>query len=152
MKIKAIFLFSLFSAVYFPLSAQQSVSWETLKDVTWSRKYVASLSDYFQMPDFGRQVASLDNKSITIQGFYVPVDVDGTIFALSETPSYMCFFCGVGGIESVMEIVVKKGYSDLKRVRTDRYIQIKGTFSINRDDPNHLMYLLKDAELVKVIR
>lgn len=106
MKIKAIFLFSLFSAVYFPLSAQQPVSWETLKDVTWSRQYVASLSDYFQMPDFGRQVASLDNKSVTIQGFYVPVDVDGTIFALSETPSYMCFFCGVGGIETVMEIVV----------------------------------------------
>lgn len=152
MKTKTIFLFFLLSALYFPVNAQQAVSWDMLKDVKWSEKYVASLSGYYQMPDFGKQIEFLDNKPVIIQGFYVPVDVDGTIFALSETPSFMCFFCGVGGIESVMEIFVKEGHRDLKRVRTDRYIQVKGIFSINRDDPDHLMYLLKDAELVKVIR
>ncbi|WP_298651647.1 hypothetical protein [uncultured Proteiniphilum sp.] len=152
MKTKTTFLVFLLSVIYFPVSAQQTVSWDRLKDVTWSQKYVASLSGYYQMPDFGKQIELLDNKPVIIQGFYVPVDVDGTIFALSETPSYMCFFCGVGGIESVMEIFVKEGHRDLKRVRTDRYIQVKGIFSINRDDPEHLMYLLKDAELVKVIR
>lgn len=143
-------------AIYLAVNAQQpqpqTVSWNMLKDVTWSEKYVPSLSGSFQMPSFGRQIEFLDNRPITIQGFYVPVDVDGKIFALSETPSYMCFFCGVGGIESVMEISVKNGHHDLKRVRTDRYIQVKGILSINRDDPEHLMYVLKDAELVKVIR
>lgn len=141
-------------AVYLTVNAQQpqTVSWNMLKDVAWSEKYIASLSEYFQMPEFGRQIEFLDNRPITIQGFYVPVDVEGTIFALSETPSYMCFFCGVGGIETVMEISVKEGHRNLRRVRTDRYIQIKGIFTINRDDPNHLMYMLKDAELVKVIR
>lgn len=156
MKTKTIFLFFLLVITYFPVNAQQpqvqTVSWRMLKDVTWSEKYMPSLSDYFQMPEFGRQVEFLDNRPITIQGFYVPVDVEGTIFALSETPSYMCFFCGVGGIETVMEISVKEGHRNLRRVRTDRYIQIKGIFTINRDDPNHLMYMLKDAELVKVIR
>lgn len=149
-------IFFLLCAICLTVSAQQpqphTVSWEILKDVTWSEKYMASLSGYFQMPEFGRQIEFLNNRPIVIQGFYVPVDVDGTIFALSETPSYMCFFCGVGGIESVMEIFVKEGHHNLRRVRTDRYIQIKGIFTINRDDPNHLMYMLKDAELVKVIR
>lgn len=156
MKTKTIFLFSLLCAIYLPVNAQQpkpqTVSWDMLKDVTWSQKYIASLSGYYQMPEFGRQIEFLDNRTVIIQGFYVPVDVEGTIFALSETPSYKCFFCGVGGIESVMEISVKEGHHDLKRVRTDRYIQVKGIFSINRDDPEHLMYLLKDAELVKVVR
>lgn len=154
MKTKAIFLFLLVCAIYLPANAQQpqAVSWNMLKDVNWSQKYISSLSGYYQMPEFGRQIEFLDNRPITIQGFYVPVDVEGTIFALSETPSYMCFFCGQGGIESVMEIYVKKGHHDLKRVRTDRYIQIKGILNINRDDPEHLMYLLKDAELVKVVR
>jgi len=156
MKTKTIFLSFLLCVIYLPVNVQQpqpqTVSWDMLKDVTWSQKYMASLSGYYQMPEFGRQIEFLDNRPIMIQGFYVPVDVEGTIFALSETPSYMCFFCGVGGIESVMEIFVKKGHHDLKRVRTDRYIQVKGIFSINRDDPEHLMYLLKDAELVKVVR
>ncbi len=130
----------------------QTVSWAMLKDVKWSQKYVASLSGSFEVPEFGRQIEFLDNRSIVIEGFYMPVDMEGKVFAISETPSYMCFFCGAGGIESVMEIVVEKGYNDLKRVRTDRYIQVSGTLHINRDDPEHLMYLLKDAQLVKVIR
>lgn len=154
MNTKTIFLFFLVCTIYLPVNAQQpqTISWNMLKDVNWSQKYITSLSGYYQMPEFGRQIEFLDKKTITIQGFYVPVDVDGTIFALSESPSYMCFFCGVGGIESVMEIFVKEGHHDLKRVRTDRYIQVKGILNINRDDPEHLMYLLKDAELVKVIR
>lgn len=156
MKTKTIFLFFLLCAIYLPVNAQQpkpqTVSWDMLKDVTWAQKYITSLSGYYQMPEFGRQIEFLDNKPVTIQGFYVPVDVDGTVFALSETPSYMCFFCGVGGIETVMEISVKKGHRSLRQVRTDRYIQVKGIFTINKDDPNHLMYILKDAELVKVMR
>lgn len=155
MKAKTMALFFLLPAIFIPeVSAQQpqAVSWEMLKDVKWSQKYMSSLSGYYQMPDFGRQIEFLDNRPVIIQGFYVPVNVEGTIFALSETPSYACFFCGTGGIESVMEILVKKGYHDLKRIRTDRYIQVKGIFSINRDDPEHLMYLLKEAELVKVVR
>ncbi|HBK33375.1 MAG TPA: hypothetical protein DDZ96_01860 [Porphyromonadaceae bacterium] len=133
------------------LQAQQAVHWKSLKDVTWSRKYVAKMSGYYQMPSFGKNIERMDNKEITIEGFYMPIDVDGSIFALSETPSNACFFCGVGGVESVMEIMVKKGHKKLTRVRTDRYIQLKGIFKINRDDPFHLMYLLTDAELIKVI-
>lgn len=152
MKTKALTVFLLLSAMYFPVNAQQPISWDMLKDVRWSQKYVASLSGYYQMPDFGKKIEDMDDTPVVIQGFYMPVDVDGTVFALSETPSTMCFFCGVGGIESVMEIFVKQGHKNLNRVRTDRYIQVKGTFKINRDDPAHLMYLLKDAELVKVIR
>lgn len=154
MKTKTFLLALILGAACLRVNAQQpqSVSWDMLKDVKWSQKYVDSLSGYYQMPEFGRQIEFLDNKAVIVQGFYVPVDVEGTIFALSETPSFMCFFCGVGGIESVMEIFVKEGHRNLKRVRTDRYIQVKGILSINRDDPNHLMYLLKDAELVKVLR
>lgn len=153
---KRIGLLFLLLVIYLTVGAQQpqprDVSWKLLKDVTWSEKYVTSLKGYYQMPAFGNQIEILDNRTITIQGFYVPVDTEGKIFALSESPSYMCFFCGTGGIESVMEISVKEGHHDLKRVRTDRLIQIKGIFTINRDDPAHLMYILKDAELVKVIR
>lgn len=78
--------------------------------------------------------------------------MDGKVFALSKSPSNMCFFCGTGGIETVMEIFVKKGHKNLKRVKTDRYIEVRGILVLNRNDPYHLMYLLKDAELVRIIK
>lgn len=156
MTVKTLLISALVCVTCFSATAQQpkpqTVSWNMLKDVTWSEEYITSLSGYYEMPKFGRQIEFLENRPIVIQGFYMPVDVKGSVFALSETPSNMCFFCGVGGIESVMEISVKEGHRDLKGVRTDRYIQVKGIFSINRDDPEHLMYVLKDAELVKVVK
>lgn len=64
----------------------------------------------------------------------------------------MCFFCGVGGLETVMEISIKKGHKDLKRVNADKYIKIKGILVLNRSNPDHLMYQLRDAELVRIVK
>jgi hypothetical protein len=131
--------------------AQKPIAWPALGDVTWKREYVKSLGGFYDIARFGASLEALDNKEISIKGFYVPIDMEGTIFALSKSPSTMCFFCGTGGIETVMEIIVKKGYKELKRIKTDRYIELKGTLALNRDDPEHLMYLLKDAELIRII-
>jgi hypothetical protein len=134
------------------LKAQRSVTWQTLTDITWKRSYVKALDEYYNIPHFGASIEALNKREISINGFYVPIDMEGKIFALSKSPSSMCFFCGTGGIETVIEIFVKKGHTELKRVKTDKYIEIKGTLILNRDDPNHLMYLLKNAELVKIIK
>lgn len=134
------------------LKAQKPIAWQALNDVYWKRSYVKALDGYYDIPHFGSGIEALNKKEISIKGFYVPIDMEGKMFALSKSPSSMCFFCGTGGIETVMEIFVKKGYKELRRVKTDKYIEIKGILFINRDDPNHLMYLLKDAELVKIIK
>jgi hypothetical protein len=131
--------------------AQKPITWPALSDVTWKRAFVKSLDGFYDIAQFGASLEALDNKEISIKGFYVPIDMEGTIFALSKSPSTMCFFCGTGGIETVMEIIVKKDYKELKRIKTDRYIELKGTLALNRDDPEHLMYLLKNAELIRII-
>lgn len=142
----------LLSASFLSLKAQDTITWQQLKDVTWKEQYVTPLSGYYSIPSFGKKVTAFENKLIRISGFYMPIDVDGTIFALSETPSTMCFFCGTGGIESVIEIMAKHGYKGFRRIATDKYIQIEGVLKINRDDPNHLMYILTDAQLVKIVK
>lgn len=134
------------------VSAQQPVTWQTLADVKWKTAYDAVNEVYYDIPHPTTMIKELDKKEITIQGFYVPIDAEGKYFALSATPSSMCFFCNVGGIETVMEILVKKGHNDLKRVKADKYIELKGRFSLNMTDYNHLMYILEDAELVKIIK
>lgn len=132
--------------------AQKPIAWQALNDVTWKRSYIKALDGYYDVARFGASIEALNNKEISIKGFYVPIDMEGKIFALSKSPSNMCFFCGTGGIETVMEIFVKKGHKELKRAKTDKYIEIKGVLRLNRNDPYHLMYMLYDAELVRIIK
>lgn len=149
---KKVFLAIIIICSIYSLKAQKPIAWQALNDMYWKRGYVKALKGYYDVPHFGQSIEALNNKVISIKGFYVPIDMEGKIFALSKFPSTMCFFCGTGGIETVMEIFVKKEHKELKRVKTDKFIEIKGTLVLNRHDPNHLMYLLKDAELVKIIK
>ena len=132
--------------------AQRDIDWKILSDVKWIPKYAAEIDDYYDVPRFGKQIKSLNGKEITIRGFYVPVDPSGSMFALSAYPSSMCFFCNGAGLESVIEIVPKKGESGLKHIAADKYIQLKGRMKLNDSEPDHLMYIMEDAELVKVIK
>lgn len=134
------------------LSAQQPVTWTNLAEIKWKTAYEPVQQFYYDIPHHSASIKNLDQKEITIQGFYVPIDAEGKYFALSASPSSMCFFCNVGGIETVMEIIVKKGHKELKRVQTDKYIELKGRFVLNMKYNDHLMYILEDAELVKVIK
>ncbi len=132
--------------------AQQDIDWQTLADIKWIPTYVAEYDDYYNMPKFSKKVKDLDGKEVFAKGFYVPVDATGTMFALSAYPSSMCFFCNGAGLESVIEVVPKKGESALKHVATDKYIQIKGKLKLNQKEADHLMYILEETELVKIIK
>ncbi len=149
---KKVFFAIILTCCFCSVKAQKPIAWQVLNDVTWKRSYVKALDGYYDVARFGASIEALNNKEISIKGFYVPIDMEGKIFALSKSPSNMCFFCGTGGIETVMEIFVKKGNKELKRVKTDKYIEIKGILRLNRNDPYHLMYMLYDAELVRVIK
>ncbi|MDR1200550.1 MAG: hypothetical protein LBL58_02820 [Tannerellaceae bacterium] len=149
---KRLFFTAILLSCFCLSKAQKPIAWQTLSDVTWKRAFVQSLGGYYDIAHFGASLEALNNKEISIKGFYVPIDMEGTMFALSKSPSSTCFFCGTGGIETVIEIVVKKDHKELRRIKTDKYIELKGTLVLNRDDPEHLMYLLKEAELIQVIK
>ena len=113
---------------------------------TWSVKHGA----YITRARFGEQVQQLDGKEVTLKGFFLAADLTGNLFVLSNNPMATCFFCGVAGIESVIEI---EPYPDdlriFKRLRTDNYIEVKGILQLNPDNFERLIYILKDTRLVK---
>lgn len=147
--IASIFLLILLSVT---ARGQQLVTWEMLADIKWVPAYVPALGDYYDYPRFSKAIKKLNKKQITIQGFYVPVDVSGKLFALSAQPAKMCFFCTGAGPETVMEVIPKDGGKNLKNVKADKFIQIKGKLKLNTNDINHLMYILEEAELVKELK
>ena len=145
-----LFIFSLL--ITFTAQAQLPVTWDNLAQIRWVTGYDPTNNIYYDVPRHSQAILNLDKKEIVIRGFYVPIDADGNYFALSAAPSAMCFFCNASGLETVMEIIVKKGHQGLRRLQVDKYIELKGRFMLNMKSNEHLMYVLEDAELVQVLK
>ena len=131
--------------------AQKEITWYTLSDVKWKMEYVKSAKNFFQMPRFGKNLIALDSTEINIKGFYIPVSADGSLSVVSAKPSSACFFCGTGGVESVIEIVADANTRRFKHLKTDEYIEVTGTLKLNKTDQEHLMYILENAKLLNII-
>lgn len=123
-----------------------------LNDVRMRYRYSVEYNTFLQVPRFGNTVKQMDGQEIVLRGFFLPADVTGDAFVLSHVPMQMCFFCAGAGIESVVEIhsVVSHNIR-FRRLSTDDFIEVKGRLRLNQDDLDHLIYILEDAELVRVI-
>lgn len=130
---------------YKPVSAQTDY-WKLLEDVHYKNREEASTGFNITYPEFGENVKQLEEKKITLKGFIVPLDelTGENRFVLSSLPFNICFFCGGAGPETVIEV-----YSQEHIDFTDNVIWVEGIFYTNPDDPEKLMYLLKEARLIE---
>lgn len=119
-------------------------TWQDLADVEFNREFVPSEQNYFYIPKFGKSVLALNGKTVQLSGYFIPFSED--LAVISALPMASCFFCGAAGPETMAEVqFVKK----TKRYKTDQKLTIKGTFRTNKDDFDHLNYILKNAEVVE---
>lgn len=126
--------------------AQTPATWGLLADVEWSVKYLESIEDSVMYPSYGPSVRALNGKAVSVSGFIIPVDVSQSIYVLSSNPQASCFFCGVGGPETIVELqLVDKS----KIYRTDDLLHFTGTLKLNWEDMEHFNYILLNAEPVK---
>jgi hypothetical protein len=98
------------------------------------------------VPVFSPEIIALNGQEIRVTGYMVPLTVHnvGTDFlVLSAYPVRSCFFCGGAGPETVMEVYPKNGDKNYLMER----ISFTGRLELNADDPEHLIYLLKNAEI-----
>jgi len=127
-------------------SFAQDLTWKVLADVSWERKYNKEYDEHINYPKFGAKVQPFEGKEVVIKGYLLPVEVEGDYIVISAFPYQSCFFCGGAGVESVMEVYLKK-----KKTVKAMQIKIKGKLKLNVNDVNHLVYLLKDAEIIEEI-
>lgn len=141
-----VFLFLFSSTAYAQQSTYQgfpSLFWPKLYDVTYTTGN-DDLGDY-QKPVFSKAVRALDNTEIILPGYMVPLE-NGTSsfrFMLSSLPLNACFFCGVGGPETVVEVKLKSKTSYIEEP-----IEVRGALRLNDRDPDKMMYVLDDAEIL----
>lgn len=128
-----------------PADGQQKSGWSVLTDVAFISRKDSVTGFEVESPVFGEKVLVLEGKRIELRGYIVPLEeMQGhKYFVLSSLPYNVCFFCGGAGPETVAEVYLKNEIA-----YTDDAISISGILHLNPTDPLHLMYILKDAEIV----
>lgn len=123
---------------------QKKVTWEDMGDAVFKEKYVKKVDAYYLFPTFGEKLKALDGKEIAIAGYMLVLDPSGDFYVLSKNPFAACFFCGMAGPETIIEVQFKS--KDHRRYKMDDRVTIKGRLRLNADDIEHCNYILEAAE------
>jgi hypothetical protein len=125
-----------------PLAADEKrplLTWQALSQVTG----VVQKGRY--VPTFPKDVAALDNKHVTLEGFMMPLDMGAQQkrFLLTAVPS-SCGFCLPGGAEQIVEVQAR---TPVKYVLDP--VVLSGRFALVHDDAGGLLYRLTEAIAVE---
>ena len=117
--------------------------WKNLSEVS----YKISKDNFGQLyvPVFSDNIKKLEGKVVEADGYIIPFEgmFKPNHIILSSLPLAECFFCGSGGPETVMEVMLTNPIK-----YTSKRVKVKGRLTLNADDPEKLMYILKDAQLI----
>lgn len=123
--------------------AQSTTVWKDLSEVTY--KIGQDEFGELYIPVFGPKIKNLEGKVVEADGYIIPFEgmFKPEHIILSSLPLAECFFCGSGGPETVMEVMLKNPIK-----YTSKRVRVRGKLTLNDKDPEKLMYILKEAELL----
>ena len=124
------------------------LTWKHLEEVDFVERYTEEIENYVPYPVFRPSVQRLSGQKIEIKGYVIPVEETGeeSIIVLSANPFSSCFFCGMAGPETIMDIKLVKKFKN--KFKQDDIITFRGTMRLNDSDLYYLNYILEGAELV----
>ena len=142
--LKRVFLITLAFLPMALANAQQDLNvWKSLSEVS----YKISEDEFGELylPEFSEKIKKLEGQEVTADGYIIPFEgmFKPEHIILSSLPLAECFFCGSGGPETVMEVMLKDPIK-----YTSKRVKVKGKLVLNSKDPEKLMYILNEAELL----
>lgn len=123
------------------LRLQAQNSWKELEAVQF--KTIENNEGYpMEVAVFGEAVKALQGTTIRLKGYIIPLEElrGQKYFVFSRYPFNLCYFCGAAGPETIIEVRSKEEVPF-----TEDLIELEGRFETNATDPDHMMYLLKEA-------
>lgn len=146
MKFKLLFATILLST---SLLSQTPNGWPIFEQVEFGKKFFKTYGMFMTWPKDFDNIRQWEGKVVMLSGYIIPTadapGYEGLI--LSKFTYTQCFFCGKAGLASVAEVVMKKPLKDYK---IDRPYVFKGKLKLNEDDPDRLIFILTDAELMEM--
>jgi hypothetical protein len=128
-------------------ASAQTDGWAVFAKTKFDAKFNQQAGEYFLYPTFSPDLKAMVGKEFNLEGYYLPIDVEGNAYIiLSKFPYSQCFFCGGAGPESIAEVFfkVKPGKFD-----PDQFIRVKGKLKLNDADLEHGNFILEEAVLIK---
>ncbi len=124
--------------------AQNDNFWHTLAQVGFKNAKDKNGYDA-EVPIFSKYLKTFNDKKVSIKGYVIPLEEVGGSgkFMLSSLPFNLCYFCGAAGPETVVEVETKE-----KVKFSSKQITMEGIIVLNETDPNHHIYILKNARLI----
>ena len=119
--------------------------WEILDDVKFETRYVEEAGGEYFFPVVNNDLKGIIGKSITIKGYYIPVEMEGNAIIISKYPYTSCFFCGGAGPQSVAAVKVE---GKIGEYYLDELITVQGRFSVNATDVDMLNFIIEDAKII----
>ncbi|MCW5911038.1 MAG: hypothetical protein KIT62_08185 [Cyclobacteriaceae bacterium] len=139
--------FSLLMLVWGSSAFAQTDGWVAFAKTRFDAKYNEKAGEYFLYPTFSADLKAMAGKELELEGYYLPIDVDGNAYIiLSKFPYSQCFFCGGAGPESIAEVYFK---AKAPKFEPDQFIRIKGKLKLNDSDLEHGNFIVEEAVLVK---
>lgn len=118
--------------------------WSIFEKTKFEQKLNRQFGAYFYYPQFGAELLALQGKSVTLKGFYIPLEISNSkTLILSKYPMEACFFCGGAGPESVAVIYLNSLPS--KRPKLDQIVQVRGILQLNATNVEEMTFILKNA-------
>lgn len=126
--------------------AQDLDMWQVLAEVGYETKPSRETGFVIESPKFSKRVLSYNGKKVLVKGYLIPMAELGgrQEFMLSALPFNQCYFCGGAGPETVVEVQTNQ---TIKFVT--RQIAMEGILLLNDSDPDHHMYIIKEARLIE---
>ncbi len=120
-----------------------SLNWPVLYSVTY--KSGSTEDGEVKIPVFNEKLRALEGKSIVLPGYMVPSSNGLKVqeFMLSSLPLNACFFCGVGGPETVVLVRLKRTESF-----NDKPVEVRGVLRLLPSDPDGMIYVLDQGEIL----
>ncbi|MCV6630710.1 MAG: hypothetical protein OIF50_12735 [Flavobacteriaceae bacterium] len=125
---------------------QQKINWKQLANITFTEKYFAAYDAPFLYPAFSKEMKALEGKKVTMIGYFLNIDPKNKLYILSKGPMSSCFFCGVGGPETVVELQLVKN----RNIKTDAVVRVTGILQLNADEVEHFNYILTKCSVALV--
>lgn len=117
--------------------------WKTLTEVSY--KISEDQFGELYVPVFSENIRKLEGKVVEAEGYIIPFEgmFKPNHIILSSLPLAECFFCGSGGPETVMEVMLTNPIK-----YTSKRVKVRGKLTLNAKDPEKLMYILKEGQLI----
>ena len=126
--------------------AQTEITWEDLEDVEFTDLFDDEIEEFVSHPHFGPNIIAISGMEVSLRGYILALKPEEGYYILSKGPLSSCFFCGVGGPETVVELKLN---NDKQYFMMDEVVTIKGTLKLNTDDIYQCIYILDYAEVYR---